>query len=178
MDAIWRQRVAFGIEFEVAITYAVPEPPLESCTLETIEAWNALVAALFANVANIEKVLNQEVFLTRVGDYLSQPLPSSHTGYEFLPTDGPICRSTFIELETIYVDSKDQIVAETAEFDGFFADILALSVDQTVSLIDNPDFIDFFTEGGDEAVLAEGLPDYFGFAFLSSEGAIPIEDVQ
>ena len=70
---------------------------------------------IFEDIFDSLKFSNQEEFLTKIAEWLSQDLPSSLNGYNFLPTDGPVCREKFIENEQQVKDLEPD-AEELAQF--------------------------------------------------------------
>ena len=70
---------------------------------------------IFEDIFDSVKFSNQEEFLTKIAEWLSQDLPSSLNGYNFLSTDGPVCREKFIENEQQVKDLEPD-AEELAQF--------------------------------------------------------------
>ena len=55
------------------------------------------------------QLINQERFLGDILNWAQQPIPvTSDAGYDFDPTDGPVCRANFLENEDLYLGSTNQ----------------------------------------------------------------------
>ena len=114
MGELFHQRVE--LELEILAFPNVVLPRYDQCSEETAfagydiedEIWNAI---------GIKTTLdNMRRFLIDVEEWLRQPCPEhSLNGFEFNPTDGPVCRANFLVTEEAYLNGVDDAAEATAE---------------------------------------------------------------